>query len=142
MNAGERLQTARKLRGMTQQDLGFELHFEAHSARTRIAQYETGIRKPKKDLIERMAEILNVNPKALSGPTGYKADDVMYMLFDLEDEGYDIEICKIKEDLIVKIKHPDLNGPLEEWKTIRAKVRSNKMSEEEYRTWQFDWVFV
>ena len=142
MNTGQRLQTARKLRGMTQKELGLELGYQYYGADTRIAQYETGVRTPKASLIKQMAEVLQVNPKSITGATGHAPDDVIQFLFDLEEEGYDIEICKCKDEIIVKIKHPLLNNPLEQWKMMRAQLRADKLSKKEYQTWKFEWVIV
>lgn len=142
MNTGERLQTARKLRGMTQIELGEALGYRYKNAEARIGQYESAFRRPKEPMIKQMAEVLRVNPKAISGPTGYGADDVMQILFDLEAEGYDIEICRCKDEIVVKIKHPALNKPLEEWKMMKTKRRLEKISEKEYLTWKFEWVLT
>lgn len=142
MNTGQRLQTARKLRGMTQIELGEAVGFRYKNAEARIGQYEMMFRKPKESVINQMAEVLKVNPKAISGPTGYEVDDVMQILFDLEAEGYEIEICKCKDEYVVKIKHPALNGPLEEWKLMKTKRKLEKISEKEYMTWKFEWVLT
>ena len=93
-SSGERIKEARNLRGMTQKELGLEMHYPYKSADIRIAQYESGTRGIKRDVIDQLAEILKVNPEALIGPVGYDRQDVMRILFDLESKGYDVDIHK------------------------------------------------
>ena len=51
MAIGERIHFFRILRGMTQKYLGTIVGFPERSADVRLAQYETGTRKPKTDLL-------------------------------------------------------------------------------------------
>ena len=51
MAIGERIHFFRILRGMTQKYLGTIVGFPERSADVRLAQYETGTRKPKADLL-------------------------------------------------------------------------------------------
>ena len=50
MAIGERIHFFRILRGMTQKYLGTIVGFPERSADVRLAQYETGTRKPKAEL--------------------------------------------------------------------------------------------
>ena len=50
MAIGERIHFFRLLRGMTQKYLGTIVGFPERSADVRLAQYETGTRKPKAEL--------------------------------------------------------------------------------------------
>ena len=50
MAIGERIHFFRLLRGMTQKYLGTAVGFPERSADVRLAQYETGSRKPKAEL--------------------------------------------------------------------------------------------
>ena len=53
---------------MTQVQFGKAIGFPDGSAGARIGQYECGSRKPKAELTERMAEVLDVAPIALMDP--------------------------------------------------------------------------
>ena len=55
MAIGERIHFFRLLRGMTQKYLGTAVGFPERSADVRLAQYETGSRKPKADLTAALA---------------------------------------------------------------------------------------
>ena len=53
---------------MTQKYLGTIVGFPERSADVRLAQYETGTRKPKAELTAALAQALDVSPHALDVP--------------------------------------------------------------------------
>ena len=59
MAIGERIHFFRILRGMTQKYLGTIVGFPERSADVRLAQYETGTRKPKAELTAALAQALS-----------------------------------------------------------------------------------
>lgn len=65
---GERIRFIRNLRGMTQKFLGSQVGFTKRTADIRMAQYESGSRIPKADLIEQLANALDVSTEALNVP--------------------------------------------------------------------------
>ena len=68
MAIGARIRYIRKLRKLTQTQLGVKLGFPESSAEVRITQYETGTRTPKENGIKVIADILEVSPLALKVP--------------------------------------------------------------------------
>jgi transcriptional regulator with XRE-family HTH domain len=88
---GDKIHRIRTLRGITQKELGIAVGFDEKSADVRIAQYESGTRSPKQALIEKLAEVLDVNPLFLSNEEILGAEGVMMLLFEL-DEYYPISI--------------------------------------------------
>ena len=60
MAIGERIHFFRLLRGMTLKYLGTAVGFPERSADVRLAQYETGSRKPKADLTAALAQALDI----------------------------------------------------------------------------------
>ena len=139
MNTGDKIRKARELRGMTMREIGLEMHYPYKSAAVRIAQYEAGLRQPNSKTLDQMAEVLNVNRKALAGPEGYEVEDVIRFLFDLEDIGYDVVIRPEGEKLVVVISSDELTAPLIEWNEIRTRYRNQELREKEYITWKFCW---
>ena len=100
MAIGERIHFFRILRGMTQKYLGTIVGFPERSADVRLAQYETGTRKPKAELTAALAQALDVSPHALDVPDIDSYIGLMHTLFTLEDlygltvsESADGEIC-------------------------------------------------
>ena len=85
MAIGERIHFFRIMRGMTQKYLGMLVGFPERSADVRLAQYETGSRKPKADLTATLAQALDVAPQALDIPDIDSYIGLMHTLFTLED---------------------------------------------------------
>ena len=85
MTTGERIKKIRIFRHMTMDELGAALGFEGKSMSVRIAQYESGVRVPKQDMLIRIAEALNCNYKALSDYSLGAAEDIIETLFWLEE---------------------------------------------------------
>ena len=69
MTIGEKIKNARNLRGLTQRELGMKLGFDEKSADVRIAQYESGTRTPKSELLSEIAAVLDVNINFLKNPS-------------------------------------------------------------------------
>ncbi len=55
MAIGDRIKFFRKLRGLTQKELGVMAGLNDKTADIRISQYESGLRTPKEDLLNRLA---------------------------------------------------------------------------------------
>ena len=72
MAIGERIRFIRNLRGMTQKFLGLQVGFSERTADIRMAQYESGSRTPKADLVEQLADALDVSTEALNECTEYR----------------------------------------------------------------------
>ena len=59
MAIGERIRFFRNLQGITQKQLGIFVGFSESTADVRMAQYESGSRGPKADLIKKLANIFD-----------------------------------------------------------------------------------
>ena len=81
MAIGERIHFFRILRGMTQKYLGTIVGFPERSADVRLAQYETGTRKPKAELTAALAQELSV-----SKPYAYKL--IRQLNEELKEKGF------------------------------------------------------
>ena len=86
LNTGKRIRRFRMLRGMTQKALGIAVGFPQETADVRIAQYESGARTPKQNLLCQMAQVLGVSPSALAVPRIKNGKDLYCFLIALEDE--------------------------------------------------------
>ena len=93
MAIGERIRFFRNLRGMTQKHLGRLLGFPEKSADVRMAQYETGVRTPKADVVNTLAGVLDVSPRALNVPDIDSLAGIAHTLFALEDT-YGLSVAK------------------------------------------------
>ena len=145
MAIGDRIKRARLFRGLTQKELGRQVGFDEKTADVRIAQYESGVRTPKEDMLRTMAEVLDVNYRSLSEPTLYAAEDLMFTLFEL-DEHYDIELHEIPDPKYPKKKHIAvqfhsnvLDSFLIEWLKRKKDLADETISKAEYTEWKLNW---
>lgn len=142
MAIGERIQYFRKRKGMTQRQLGRQMGFSERTADIRIAQYESGQRTPKAEMIKELAGLLDVVPEAISVPDTDTHLGLMHTLFALEDNFgltvtvLDGQVC-LKQDL----NHPKYNTTLAEdmasWNEIKTKLTTGSITRETYDSWRY-----
>ena len=82
MNFNLKLKKIRTFRKMTQKELSEKIGL---TDQHRIVQYEKGVRVPKKDLVDKMATALDVNPYTLYDTAGRDASEMMELLFWLDE---------------------------------------------------------
>ncbi len=151
MAIGDRIKRVRNLRGMTQKELGIALGYSEEKASTRIAEYESGIRTPKDDKLEKIAEILNVNYYALYEAklygNSYASRDLLLMLFELEDHAELRPVAvtegkgKSKEThMYIGLDKEDriLDNGLYEWAIRKQELENGEISEDEYLDWKLN----
>ena len=144
MAIGERIHFFRIMRGMTQKYLGMLVGFPERSADVRLAQYETGSRKPKADLTAALALALDVAPQALDIPDIDSYIGLMHTLFALEDI-YGLTITEADGEVCLKVskdKNKDaaeLLKMLSAWKEQADKLSVEKISKEDYDQWRYNY---
>ncbi len=141
MAIGERIRFIRNLRGMTQKYLGTAVGFPEKTADIRMAQYESGTRTPKEDLIQKLAEILDVSPQALTVPDIESYIGVMHTLFALEDL-YGLQIGKLDGEVCIRLDRnsPTMNTCFEmllAWNEEHEKLKNEEITKEEYDAWRY-----
>ena len=121
--------------------LGQRLGYAEKSADVRVAQYESGNRKPKEDTIHALAEIFDVAPAALDVPDIDSYIGIMHTLFVLEDQ-YDLSADLIDGEPVLRfgtdIKKRDFLWNLfTSWAAEAARYRAGEISEEDYNVWRY-----
>ncbi|WP_022769375.1 helix-turn-helix domain-containing protein [Butyrivibrio sp. NC2007] len=146
---GSRIREIRMSQGMTMAQLGELLALSTD----RIQKYENGIRKPKPEMINQIADALGVSALALVDPVISNYYGVMFALFEME-KIYGLEISYDKNDkVMLTIRDSDneagkellkhLKHWAEEYKHIRACVDSASSDTEkakllfEYNNWKW-----
>lgn len=86
MTLGEKIKTYRKMRGLTQKELGLRVGFSESTADSRIRKYENNLMKPKVELRKKLAKVLDVNISVLSDIDISSEEDVMQVLFLFENQ--------------------------------------------------------
>lgn len=144
MAIGERIHFFRIMRGMTQKYLGMLVGFPERSADVRLAQYETGSRKPKAELTAALAQALDVAPQALDIPDIDSQIGLMHTLFALKDI-YGLTISEADGEVCLKISKDkgkaaeELLQMLTVWQEQAAKLTTEEISREEYDQWRYNY---
>ena len=147
---GKRIRDIRTARGLTQSELGEKVELSAD----RIQKYENGVRTPKKELLKKIANALDVSPLALADPTISDPINSMYALFELQKKyGMKIDFEREKVGNISKIslsfdESSELFVYLLCWYTVYLKVNSKMLCAEtdeevkkikrEYEDWKWN----
>ena len=142
MAIGERIHFFRNLRGMTQKYLGMMVGFPERSADIRLAQYESETRTPKAEIMEKLAGVLDVSPKAIDLPDIDSYIGLMHTFFALEDR-YGLKIGEIDGELCLRLdksKGSDYLNLLDmftSWQKEAAKLEAGEITKEEYDQWRY-----
>lgn len=90
-------------------------------------------------MLNKMAAVLEVDPRNISIPTGYKEEDMMYRLLALEDYFPEMKLERNSQtgDVTINLHNKKLNDFLFTWGVIRGKRAKGLISEEEYLNWKY-----
>ena len=144
MAIGERIHFFRIMRGMTQKYLGMLVGFPEGSADVRLAQYETGSRKPKAELTASLAQALDVAPQALDIPNIDSQIGLMHTLFALEDI-YGLTVCETGGEVCLHVNKDkckaadDLLQMLTAWHGQATRLTNKEITQEEYDQWRYQY---
>lgn len=144
MAIGERIRFFRNLCGMTQKYLGQVVGFPEKTADIRMAQYESGSRTPKADLTNKLAEVFDISPQALSVPDIDSYIGLMHTLFTLEDR-YGLTIVKTENGVSMYADSrkgtdaAELSEMLNAWAEQAEKYRNGDISREGYDKWRYNY---
>lgn len=142
MAIGERIRFIRNLRGMTQKRLGQVVGFPQKTADIRMAQYESGSRTPKEDLVKALANVLEVSPMALNIPDIDSDLGFIHTLFAIEDihgvraekQGGEVRIVfdgskRTMDESVFKM--------LSTWADQAEKLKNGEISRDQYDRWRY-----
>ena len=166
MNVGKKIKKIRQFRGLKQAELG-QLLGMGDTSQARIGQYEIGFRTPSKELLDRMAKVLDVNPQTLYDNTGESASELMELFFWLEEDHPGLlhifemkrwpgERINTTQDINIyyhdneywPARRPHgfwlnygtiLDSFMEEWAYRQHERRIGLITDEEYFEWKINW---
>lgn len=165
MTIGEKIKRIRIFRGMTQKELGKAVGFNKKNADTRIAQYETNYRIPKKDMLDKIAEALRVDRQNFYTVTPGCAEDIMRTFFWMdEDNPGSIRLFQLvrnpnrigaSNDTAVRYNDNDdwparppvgiyfnygiVNDFMKEWLLRQQELCTGEITRDEYFEWKLNW---
>ena len=144
MAIGERIRFFRNLCRMTRKYLGQMVGFPEKTADIRMAQYESGSRTPKTDLTNKLAEVFDISPQALSVPDIDSYIGLMRTLFALEDR-YGLTIVKTENGVSMyadprnEKDAAELSEKLNAWAEQSEKYHNGDINRDEYDKWRYNY---
>lgn len=146
-NIGERIGFFRRLHNYTQKELGKLLGFSDKTCDVRVAQYESGDRVPKEDMLKKIAAIFGISPYALNIPNISTWARRMHIFFAMEDK-YGAEITEINDEYYLRIEKANPQEPLltglrnavlQEWVDMYSALQKGAISKAEYDRWRYNY---
>ena len=142
MAIGQRIKFFRNRIGMTQKQLGEQLGFMGKTSDVRMAQYEAGSRTPKEDLVNALANVLEVSPLALSIPDIDSNLGFIHTLFAVEDlHGVRVEKNDNEVHIVFDGSKPNTDRSvfqmLSAWAEQAERFRNGEISKEQYDRWRY-----
>lgn len=144
MAIGERIRFFRNLCGMTQKYLGQVVGFPEKTADIRMAQYESGSRTPKADLTNKLAEVFDISPQALSVPDIDSYIGLMHTLFTLEDS-YGLKITELDGEVCLHLdkgmgtNYIAMFEMFSAWEEHAEKYKNGEITKGEYDRWRYNY---
>lgn len=144
MAIGERIRFFRNLCGMTQKYLGQVVGFPEKTADIRMAQYESGSRTPKADLTNKLAEVFDISPQALSVPDIDSYIGLMHTLFTLEDL-YGLKITELDGEVCLHLdngmgtNYIAMFEMFSAWEEHAEKYKNGEITKGEYDRWRYNY---
>ena len=142
MQVGQRIRQARQHRKLTQKELGLMVGFDINTAKVRIAQYELSARTPKEDMRDKLATALKVNPRYFSDANLNDAEDIMFLLFEL-DNMHKLDLTTSKDEtktqVNIHLNNDLVNNFLVDWATQKQSLANGEITPQEYTDWIFSW---
>lgn len=142
MALGERIHFFRNLRNLSLRQLGQAAGFPENNADIRIAQYQSGTRMPKENVMLKIADTLDVSPAALNVPDIDSYTGLMHTLFTLEDL-YGLKVTWQEDEICLRVDvrqgrdAAELHRRLCSWGTEAAKLEAGEITREEYDRWRY-----
>ena len=136
--------TAHNASGILDNFIIVDAGFPEKTADIRMAQYESGSRTPKTDLTNKLAEVFDISPQALSVPDIDSYIGLMHTLFTLEDR-YGLTIIKT-ENGVSMYADPrkgtdatELSKMLNAWAEQSEKYHNGDINRDEYDKWRYNY---
>ncbi len=140
MAIGKRIKFFRKKKEFTQKQFGRMLGFFGRNSDVRIAQYEAEARIPKQELVEKMANIFDISPNALTVPNIDNYIGLLHTFFALEDL-YGLKITTINDEICLHLDKSDISllQMFQVWQEQSAKLEQGKITKQQYDQWRYNY---
>ena len=141
---GNRIRKIRIDRGLSQTEMGERIGLSAD----RVQKYENGARKPKMEMLIKIADALGVSSLALSDPNTTSYLGAMYALFEIEST-YGLKIEEKNNAVSLTVEYDnELYDYMHEWAKLDDLVKhqikyvdhegDEKKISQEYQNWKWN----
>lgn len=137
-STGEKIRLIRTRKKMTTLDVASKCTFKDAA----IRHYENGIRDPKDEQLQELANALGVDVTALYDRKIESISDIMHILFEIEADGYvvptkfSVNPNSSRTAYGVRTLNEVLNEGIEKWCEKRELWETEQITDDEYRNWQ------
>lgn len=163
---GKKIALIRKFRRKTQGELGIEVGFNPANAAIRISQYESGKKAPRRDMLIKLAEALNISVFQIMNSEVEFIDFVMILFWyeeigfrhpevfpffspsasdeetddsDDADVFYGKDFRKGRRALVITLGEEPHHAFLEEWMRKKKQWLDGEITRNEYFEWKLHW---
>ena len=109
MTIRKKIKKYRNLKKFSQRELGVKVGFNPNTADVRINTYESDKVVPKSDIRANIARVLGIDIEALNNMNINSCEDIIFMLFDLE-ENYGMKIENHEGRAIISFELDEIMG--------------------------------
>ena len=141
LSQGSRIAFAREFRYMTQDNVSDKLGLTGECKRRSMARYERGDRIPKKERLQEIANILNVNVRCLKEYDFRNEEDMIYILLWMEELYPRMNIDLGLSESLPKESDIKLKRFFEEWNAMKEKRVDLELSYDDYVEWKLQYDF-
>jgi transcriptional regulator with XRE-family HTH domain len=141
LSQGSRIAFAREFRYMTQDNVSDKLGLTGECKRRSMARYERGDRVPKKERLQEIANILNVNVRCLKEYDFRNEEDMIYILLWMEELYPRMNIDLGLSESLPKESDIKLKRFFEEWNAMKEKRVDLELSYDDYVEWKLQYDF-
>ena len=161
---GKKIALIRKFRGKTQAELGIDVGFNPTNAAVRISQYESGQKAPRKDMMEKLAQVLDVSIFHMQHSDVEFIDLILDLFWyeetdthkpevfpyysltpDYEDEigqaatYYGPDFKKGRRAFVMTFPIEDHKEFIEEWMLKKKQLIDGEITHDDYFEWKLHW---
>jgi len=136
LTVGGRISYIRKIRGMTQQELGDAVGLDHKTARNMICRYEQTGRVPRGELLSRIAAALDVSINMIREYDFNDPRDMYYLILWSEEICPDYSLGRTVVVLPGNDTHKFFSEKYFEWQKKRRSFRNGEISHLEYFNWK------
>ena len=141
LSQGSRIAFVREFRYLTQDNVSDKLGLTGECKRRSMARYERGDRVPKKERLQEIANILNVNVRCLKEYDFRNEEDMIYILLWMEELYPRMNIDLGLSESLPKESDIKLKRFFEEWNAMKEKRVDLELSYDDYVEWKLQYDF-